>query len=70
MILKVIKHFVQEPYTNQEVGRKIKAAIEDYDELLTPVVTSCLLPWTAQTFQNGVYSQSQEADLYLEGNDI
>ena len=32
--------------TNQEVGRKIKAAIENYDELLTPVVTSCWLPWT------------------------
>ena len=32
--------------TNQEVRRKIKAAIGDYDELLTTVVTSCWLSWT------------------------
>ena len=32
--------------TNQDVRRKIKAAIGEYDELLTTVVTSCCLPWT------------------------
>ena len=38
MLSEAIEHFVQGPYyTDEEVRRKIKAAIGDYDELLTLV---------------------------------
>ena len=60
MILKVIKHFVQGPYNQSERSKQLL-------ELLTTVVSSCWLPWKTQPFQNGVYSQSQESDIYLEG---
>ena len=68
MILKVNKHFAQGPYNQLGGFQKDQTAIGDYDEVLTPVATSCWLHWTTQAFQNGVYSQSREADLFLEEN--
>ena len=43
MLLKVVKDFVQGPYSQLGGSQKIQAAIEKYDELLTTVMTSCWL---------------------------
>ena len=70
MILRVNKHSAQGPYNQLGGSQKDQSSHwrRDYDEVLTPVATSCWLHWTTQAFQNGVYFQSREADLFLEEN--